>query len=105
MIIVKRCGGPLCLHDCEPMAERPRGCTLVPETREEAHTCHAEGCRRRVPPRLLMCKKHWLMVPPKLRQDVWGTYVSGQEDRMDPSREYLDAAMAAINAVKEKENG
>jgi hypothetical protein len=43
------------------------------------------------------------MVPKNLRDEVWRTYVIGQEIRKDPTGEYLDAMNAAINAVADKE--
>ena len=71
-----------------------------------AHTCHARGCEKAVPPRLLMCAKHWRMVPYGLRLLVWATYQPGQE-RLDGTapvtEEYLDASQEAIDAVAEKE--
>jgi hypothetical protein len=69
----------------------------------ERHTCHANGCNNSVPPRMLMCLRHWRMVPRPLQQAVWATYVPGQEIRKDPTGNYLDAARAAINAVAERE--
>lgn len=76
-------------------------------TRAEAHTCHAEGCEKRVPPRLLMCGPHWRMVPYGLKLAVWASYEKGQE-KLDgsaplPSEEYLEAAREAIESVAEKE--
>lgn len=68
-----------------------------------AHHCHARGCPVAVPPKLLMCTKHWRMVPKALQAAVWATYRAGQEVRKDPTREYLAAADAAIDAVAEKE--
>lgn len=67
------------------------------------HRCHAKGCRERVEPKLLMCPKHWRMVPKKLQAEVWRTYRAGQEIDKRPTREYLDAANAAIKAVAAKE--
>ncbi|MGL5935872.1 MAG: hypothetical protein ACRCZI_09660 [Cetobacterium sp.] len=67
------------------------------------HTCHADGCELAVPPKMLMCRRHWYMVPKHLRDDVWDTYEPGQEQRMDPTEEYLAAAQAAIDAVATKE--
>lgn len=67
------------------------------------HTCHAIGCDREVPPRLLMCARHWRMVPTPLQAKVWVHYVPGQEVRKDPTRAYLEAASAAIKAVAERE--
>lgn len=68
-----------------------------------AHTCHAEGCDKVVPPRLLMCAPHWRRVPRVLQGAVWAAYVPGQESRKDPTGEYLEAARAAIEAVAVKE--
>jgi hypothetical protein len=67
------------------------------------HLCHAENCTVEVPPRLLMCGKHWAMVPKPEQREVWRTYREGQEIRKDPSREYLLAARAAIRAVAQRE--
>lgn len=63
------------------------------------HRCHADGCGERVPPKLLMCARHWRMVPAKLQADVWRTYRPGQETDKHPSREYVDAARAAIESI------
>lgn len=65
----------------------------------DAHTCHAEGCVVHVPPRLLMCARHWRMVPKRLRDALWAVYVPGQEDRKDPTGEYITVARQCIDAV------
>ncbi len=67
------------------------------------HHCHAIGCVRPVPPKLLMCPGHWRLVPEALRAEVWRAYRPGQEKDKRPSREYLAAARAAIDAVAERE--
>lgn len=67
------------------------------------HLCHAEGCGTAVPPRMLMCRRHWRMVPRALQDAVWAEYVPGQERRKDPTESYLDAAHEAIRAVAAKE--
>jgi hypothetical protein len=64
-----------------------------------SHRCHAIGCDVEVHPSLLMCRRHWFMVPKPLRKDVWRLYQKGQEVTKEPSREYLAAAKAAIAAV------
>lgn len=66
------------------------------------HVCHARDCTEPVPPRMLMCAKHWRMVPANLQAEVWRTYRAGQEIDKRPTREYLDAAQAAIEAVATK---
>ncbi len=70
-----------------------------------SHACHAHGCKVDVPPRMLMCRKHWRMVPRRLQQQVWAHYEEGQEDRKDPTTAYLDAADAAIESVYDQEVG
>lgn len=67
-----------------------------------AHTCHVTGCPVEVPPAKLMCLRHWRMVPRQLQSAVWTEYVHGQEVRKDPTRLYLSAARAAIDAVATK---
>ena len=67
------------------------------------HTCHAAGCSVEVPPKMLMCRRHWYMVPKPMRDEVWRTYRPGQEDDKAPSDDYLMAMDAAIRAVAEKE--
>jgi len=68
-----------------------------------AHTCHAVDCERSVPPQMLMCKRHWFMVPPVIRSRVWATYQDGQCDTFNPTSAYCQAAKAAVIAVAKKE--
>jgi hypothetical protein len=68
-----------------------------------AHHCHATGCRYQCPPEKLMCWKHWSKVPVELQRAVYRHYRRGQCNDMNPSREWVDAALAAIRAVAEKE--
>lgn len=68
------------------------------------HTCHARGCETVVPPRLLMCLKHWRMVPRDMQTAVWRAYRPGQEVDKQPSQQYLRVAGAAIDAVARKES-
>lgn len=67
------------------------------------HVCHAEGCQVQIPPELFMCNLHWWMVPRPLRQQITLSYRPGQCDDKKPSKEWVEAAQAAIAAVKEKE--
>lgn len=68
-------------------------------SQEPIHICHAIACYERIPPHLLMCGKHWYMVPQPLRTAVWRAYKPGQEVSKQPSRAYLEAARNAINRV------
>jgi hypothetical protein len=63
------------------------------------HRCHAEGCDAIIAPRLLMCGRHWRMVPRAIQREVWREYVPGQEVRKDPTSKYLDVMRRAIEAV------
>ena len=68
------------------------------------HTCHAQNCKVIVKPALLMCSKHWQMVPAPMKQKVYQAYVPGQGlTGTRPTKEYLSAARAAITYVAAKE--
>ena len=73
---------------------------------ERRHHCHARGCTVPVPPKLLMCRRHWFMVPKPIRDRVWEHYQPGQEDReVEATEAWHQAADDAINAVAECEAG
>lgn len=76
---------------------------LMPEKPEmETHRCHVPNCPMLIPPRMLMCKGHWVSVPTKLKKQIYKTYRAGQEIDKQPSVEYLQAAREAIKAVQIK---
>lgn len=70
-----------------------------------AHTCHAYNCKRPVPPKLMMCGKHWAIVPAELKAKVWKYYRPGQERDKRPSMEYLATLRECQRQVKLKETG
>jgi hypothetical protein len=63
------------------------------------HTCHAIGCAVGVRPELLMCGRHWAMVPSEIRRAVWSFYRAGQCVDKRPSPAWLVAARSAIAKV------
>ena len=67
------------------------------------HTCHAKGCNVEVAPKLLMCIRHWRMVPKTLQAAIWRHYRPGQEIDKQPSEAYLVTQRAAVAAVAAKE--
>jgi hypothetical protein len=67
------------------------------------HTCHAKGCQVRTKPKMLMCLRHWRMVPRAIQAEVWDAYVPGQEISKTPTREYLAVARKAIDHVAQME--
>lgn len=68
-----------------------------------SHTCHAIGCNRQCPPRMLMCRLCWRRVPKHLQKAVYANYRPGQEIDKRPTREWHRAADAAINSLIESE--
>lgn len=96
-------GCDVCRDAPKPDGRRVRCRACGAEYGETAHVCHATGCNVKVPPRMLMCRKHWYMVPKPLRDAVWAAYVPGQEVRKDPTDEYMDVQRAAVQAVEERE--
>jgi hypothetical protein len=68
------------------------------------HMCHARGCETPVPPKLLMCLKHWKLVPSKLQRAVYLHYQPGQESgAYRPTDAWHEAADQAIDAVAKRE--
>lgn len=67
------------------------------------HHCHAHGCKVVVKPEMLMCLRHWRMVPKDIQRKVWAAYRPGQCNDKRPSEEWHLAADAAILAVAQKE--
>lgn len=65
--------------------------------------CAALECQATVPSRLLMCRRHWALVPVLIRNRVWAHYRNGQEEAgtARPSPEYFAAVRDAIRAVDE----
>jgi hypothetical protein len=70
------------------------------------HICHAEGCSLPVNPKLLMCSRHWTMVPTELQVKVRNHFHPDQcKGKRRPSLEWITAAREAINYVREREKG
>lgn len=98
------CHGDVLARLAEGQAFEDVRCEVLAQIAAAAeHRCHARGCTTPVPPRLLMCARHWRMVPKDLQQRVWAHCRPGQEVTKDPTREYLEVAQAAIRAVALKE--
>lgn len=64
------------------------------------HDCPIDGCAERLPPRILMCKPHWKMLPRDLQQRVYATWENGLGIATD---EYAEARSAATAAVELRE--
>ena len=68
-----------------------------------SHHCHWPGCPREVPPKLWGCKHHWFLLPRRLRDRIWATYVPGQEITKTPSRAYVDVAREVQQWIEENQ--
>ena len=64
----------------------------------KTHPCFATGCHIHVPTTLLMCRRHWYMVPKPLRDAIWQTYRDG------PSGDHHANIAEARRLVEEAEN-
>lgn len=73
------------------------------QTQSRFHECHWPGCGQQVPPALWGCKRHWMMLPKRLRDAIWASYRPGQEKDMKPSKAYLEAARAVQEWIREHE--
>lgn len=91
----------MCRGKTPPRGARCKTCGRKGEPIE--HTCHADGCDVEVPPRMLMCLRHWRMVPRTIQRQIWNEYVPGQEITKTPTAQYVYVMKEAIDAVARKE--
>lgn len=80
------------------MDAKRRHVQAQPQTRR--HGCHWPECDKQVPPAMWGCRAHWFKLPKRLRDRVWDVYVPGQEERMDPSAEYLAVAQEVQDWIR-----
>jgi hypothetical protein len=79
-----------------PKAEHVRAAS-----QDRRHHCHWPGCEKQVPPAMWGCKPHWFKLPQHLRLAVWAAYEPGQEQRLDPSDDYLEVAQEVQDWIRE----
>lgn len=68
-----------------------------------SHTCHAAECKVAVAPKLLMCPRHWYMVPPDVQRLIWAHYERGQEISKAPTIAYCAVQSLAVALVAKAE--
>lgn len=56
------------------------------------HHCHWPGCEAAVPAAQWGCRRHWMMLPKYLRDQIWLAFRPGQEISKTPSIAYLRVA-------------
>jgi hypothetical protein len=66
------------------------------------HTCHWPNCGMHVPPKMFMCRRHWLILPADLRQRIWTNYQPGQEVTKRPSAEYIEAVKDVQQFIEQR---
>lgn len=67
-----------------------------PDNAAPRHRCQAIGCRRSVPRRWPMCRRHWLAVPPHLQARVYAAW-GGHGWKFWPLRTAVRAAALALH--------
>jgi RecQ family ATP-dependent DNA helicase len=77
----------------EPVEEVEEG------TMDEVRTCHAKGCNVPIPPKSVMCGRHWDMVPWGLKCGVSREYRPGS----DQSQAYLEGIRVAVEFIAKAE--
>lgn len=77
---------------------------MTQSSQPAAHHCHARRCQTPVPPRIMMCDRHWRMVPSDLQDRIYKAYRPGQERDKEPSMHYIDLAFEAIDHVDDAES-
>lgn len=65
------------------------------------HDCHWPGCGKQVPPAMWGCKAHWYRLPMAIRTRIFRAYRIGQENDGRPSRQYIEAANAAQDWIRD----
>lgn len=70
------------------------------QPQDRNHACHWPGCGQQVPPAMWGCRAHWFRLPRALRDRIWDAYVPGQEQRLDPSDDYLNVAREVQEWIK-----
>ena len=61
-------------------------------------TCRAVGCGSRVHPTLLFCKKHWGLVPPDLKHNLYG-YARAADNSVEQS----ECLTKAVQIIEEQD--
>jgi hypothetical protein len=65
------------------------------------HACHCPHCNKTVAPKFFGCGPCWFSLPKPMRDAIWASYRPGQEVSKNPSHEYLAAAQAAVEYLRE----
>lgn len=65
--------------------------------------CFAIGCEATIPRHLLMCRGHWLQVPPGIRDQVGETWADFERGGKGTLRPYALATLRAQLAVADRE--
>ncbi len=63
------------------------------------HNCGALDCSERISIKLLMCKKHWHMIPVRIRSMMWKHWSAGK-----PTAQFHYWSFKGVLFVAEKEN-
>ena len=85
----------------ESISEKVAHVKAAKQTRK--HECHWPGCKEQVKPALWGCKNHWFRLPERLRNRIWATYSSGQEETGKVSPAYVHVAREVQEWIESQE--
>ena len=60
------------------------------------HQCPIDGCPNQLPSHILMCCRHWQLVPSNLKTQVYATWNRGKPANL---QDYLSARQEAVRSV------
>lgn len=72
---------------------------VVELTATRKHRCRWPGCPHLVASKLWGCRRHWFLLPARIRNAIWRAYRPGQEETGRISDEYVEAAEAAQDYI------
>lgn len=72
---------------------------------QRTHECAAERCGVRIGTHLLMCPRHWGMLPAPLRRDVTARWSQVQEGELGAVASYRQVREEAVRVVDRLEQG
>lgn len=58
------------------------------------HKCPLDCCKAQLPTHILMCSRHWGIVPPNLKRAVYASW-----NRGNPTSDYLETRAEAVRSV------
>lgn len=71
---------------------------------DDRHDCPIDGCTKRIPHAVLMCRHHWAKVPRQLQGAVYRAWARGRGAGTDAHTTAIAAAVAAVHEELARES-